>query len=82
MRKQSLLSASALFVGLCCIAATAQADTWQSLVSEPGRRIEINTGGIIREGSKVTVSSKVSLDNPLDDLRSNSKYQVIETTTK
>jgi carbonic anhydrase len=82
MRKKTQLLISAIFVGLFSTAMNVQAETWQSLVNEPGRRIEINTGGVVREGSKVTVSSKVSLDTPLDDLRSNSKYQVIETTTK
>lgn len=68
--------------GLGCFALGAQADAWQTLLSEPGRKIEINTASILREGQKATVSSKVSLDTPLDDLRSNAKYQVIETTTK
>jgi carbonic anhydrase len=82
MLEKPLLRSSFMFGAFCCVAITAQAETWQSLVSEPGRKIEINMDSIVREGTKATVSSKVSLDTPLDDLRSNAKYQVIETTTK
>lgn len=60
----------------------AQADTWQVMLSEPGRKIEINASTIVRQGNKATVSSKVTLETPLDDLRSNTKYQIIETTTR
>ncbi len=61
---------------------TANAANWVNLVTEPGRRVEIDSASVSRSGSKVTVSSRVMLDTPLDDLRSNSKYQIIEASTR
>lgn len=62
--------------------AFVQAAEWKLLGTEPGRRIELDLQSMGRDGTKVTVTSKVSLDAPLVDLRSSTQYQVIETVTR
>lgn len=58
------------------------ANAWQSLAMEPGRRVEYDVNTLIKEGSKATVSTRMLIDVPLEDLRSASKYQIIEATMR
>lgn len=68
----------ALFVG--------QAMAWQTLSTEPGRRVEYDPDSVQKEGgkdgAKVTVNSRVLLEIPLEDLRSGTNYQLIEAVTR
>lgn len=56
--------------------------SWQSLTMEPGRRVEYDLKTLVKEHGKATVNSRMLIDVPLDDLRSASKYQIIETTMR
>lgn len=64
----------------CLLAGHALA--WQTLSSEPGRRVEYDPDSVKKEGTKHTVESRVMLEIPLEDLRSGTSYQLIEATTR
>jgi carbonic anhydrase len=63
------------------LAATA-APTWQTISSEPGKKIELDRTSIKREGNSVQALGRVILDKELVDARSGGAYRVIEATTR
>ena len=62
--------------------AASAAPTWQTISSEPGKRIEIDRTNLKREGSIVQALGRVVLDKELIDGRSGAPYRVIEATTR
>lgn len=62
-------------------AATA-APTWQTISSEPGKRIEIDRANLKREDTSVQALGRVVLDKELIDGKSGAPYRVIEATTR
>jgi carbonic anhydrase len=62
--------------------AALAAPTWQTISSEPGKRIEIDRTNLKREGSVVQALGRVVLDKELIDGRSGAPYRVIEATTR
>ena len=61
------------------IASTAQAaPTWQTISSEPGKRIELDRTTIKREGNTVQAQGRVVLERELSDAKSGAPYRVIE----
>lgn len=72
--RHSLLAA--LIAG---IATTAQAaPTWQTISSEPGKRIELDRTTIKRDGNTVQAQGRVVLEKELSDAKSGAPYRVIE----
>ena len=62
--------------------AASAAPTWQTISSEPGKRIEIDRTNLKREGSIVQALGRVVLDKELIDGRSGAPYRVTEATTR
>ncbi len=63
-------------------AATA-APTWQTISSEPGKRIELDRTSIKREdGNKVQAQARVILEKELIDAKSGGGYRFIEAITR
>ncbi len=62
--------------------AAAAAPTWQTISSEPGKRIEIDRTSLKREGNAVQAQGRVVLEKELSDFRSGSTYRVIEAITR
>ena len=62
--------------------AALAAPTWQTISSEPGKRIEIDRTNLKREGSVVQALGRVVLEKELIDGRSGAPYRVIEATTR
>jgi carbonic anhydrase len=58
------------------------APTWQTISSEPGKRIEIDRTSLKREGNTVQAQGRVVLDKELTDLKSGAPYRVIEAITR
>lgn len=63
-------------------AALLAAPTWQTISSEPGKRIELDRTTIKREGNSVQAQGRVVLDKELVDARSGDSYRVIEAITR
>ena len=63
------------------LSATA-APTWQTISSEPGKRIELDRTSIKREGSVVQAQGRVVLEKELIDGKSGAGYRVIEAITR
>lgn len=61
--------------------ATA-APTWQTISSEPGKRIELDRTSIKRDGNTVQAQGRVVLEKELIDVRSGTGYRVIEAITR
>lgn len=57
------------------------APTWQTISSEPGKRIELDRTSIKREGNTVQAQGRVVLERELNDARSGLPYRVIEAIT-
>ncbi len=74
------LTIAALLATLPWIAAAAP--TWQTISSEPGKRIELDRTSIKREGEVVQAQGRVILDKELIDYRSGAGYRVIEAITR
>jgi len=62
-------------------AATA-APTWQTISSEPGKRIELDRTSIKRDGNVVQAQGRMVLEKELIDVRSGAGYRVIEAITR
>lgn len=62
--------------------AASAAPTWQTISSEPGKRIEIDRANLKREGNTVQAQGRVVLDKELVDGRSGAPYRVIEAITR
>lgn len=76
-----LLSIAVLLIGLPW-AATA-APTWQTILSEPGRKIELDRTSVKREdGGKVEALARVILDRELIDNKTGAGYRFIEALTR
>lgn len=59
------------------------APTWQTISSEPGKRIELDRTSIKRdEGGKVQAQGRVILEKELIDAKSGAGYRVIEAITR
>ena len=72
------VAVSSLLASLPALAAP----TWQSITSEPGKRIELDRTSIKREGATVQATGRVVLEKELPDLQSGGNYRVIEALTK
>ena len=76
-----LLTIAALIAALPWAAAAAP--TWQTISSEPGKRIELDRTSIKREeGGRVQAQGRVILEKELIDSKSGSGYRVIEAVTR
>ncbi|HSG21493.1 MAG TPA: carbonic anhydrase family protein [Azonexus sp.] len=75
------LTIVALLATLQWTAATA-APTWQTISSEPGKRIELDSTSIKREGNSVQAQGRIVLEKELIDIRSGAGYRIIEATTR
>jgi len=76
-----LLTIAALLLSLPW-AATA-APTWQTISSEPGKKIELDRTSIKREdGGKVQALARVILEKELIDGKTGAGYRFIEATTR
>ena len=63
--------------------AASAAPTWQTISSEPGKRIELDRTSIKRDdGGKVQAQGRVILDKELIDGKSGAGYRVIEAITR
>lgn len=58
------------------------APTWQLIVSEPGKRIELDSTSIKRDGNTVQAQGRIVLEKELIDGRSGAGFRVIEAVTK
>lgn len=78
--KMRLLMIASLLVALPFGAAAAPA--WQTISSEPGKRIELNRTSLKRDGNIVEAQGRVVLEKELVDGRSGAPYRVIEAVTR
>ncbi len=63
--------------------AAAAAPTWQTISSEPGKRIELDRTSLKRDDSgKVQAQGRVILERELIDQKSGAGYRVIEAITR
>ncbi len=63
--------------------SASAAPTWQTISSEPGKRIELDRTSIKREdGGKVQAQGRVILEKEIVDAKSGSGYRVIEAITR
>ncbi|MBS1145666.1 MAG: Carbonic anhydrase, eukaryotic [Proteobacteria bacterium] len=62
-------------------AATA-APTWQTISSEPGKRIELDRTSLKRDGTFVQAQGRVVLEKELTDSKTGAPYRVIEAVTR
>ncbi|WP_374277450.1 carbonic anhydrase [Azonexus sp.] len=60
----------------------AAAPTWQTISSEPGKRIELDSTSIKRDGNTVQAQSRVVLEKELSDFKSGLGYRIIEAVTR
>jgi carbonic anhydrase len=74
------LTIAALLLALPLSAIAAP--TWQTISSEPGKRIELDRTSIKRDGNSVQAQGRVILDKELTDARSGGGYRVIEAITR
>ena len=64
-------------------AAGGGASVWRLVASDKGRAIEIDTASIQREkDGQLRVTSRMTLDKELVDIRSGGSYKYIQTTTR
>lgn len=63
--------------------AANAAPTWQTVSSEPGKRIELDRTSIKRgDGDKVQALGRVVLEKELTDPKTSASYRIIEATTR
>jgi carbonic anhydrase len=75
-----LITIAALLATLPFTAAAAP--TWQTISSEPGKRIELDRTSIKRDGNSVQAQGRIVLEKELIDARSGAGYRVIEAITR
>ncbi|AXS81162.1 carbonic anhydrase [Dechloromonas sp. HYN0024] len=75
-----LLMIASLLAALPWTAAAAP--TWQTISSEPGKRIELDRTSLKRDGASVQAQGRVVLERELIDGKSGSGYRVIEAITR
>jgi carbonic anhydrase len=69
--------------GLLADAIAGGASVWRLVASDKGRAIEIDTASIQREkDGQLRVTSRMTLDKELVDIRSGGSYKYIQTTTR
>jgi carbonic anhydrase len=71
-----------LLAALPWVAVATAAPTWQTISSEPGKRIELDRTSIKRDGNQVVAQGRVVLEKELIDTRSGAGYRVIEAITR
>ncbi len=62
--------------------ASMAAPTWQTISSEPGKRIELDRTSIKRDGNMVQAQGRVVLEKEIIDPKSGAGYRVIEAITR
>jgi hypothetical protein len=62
--------------------AAIAAPTWQVISSEPGKRIELDSTSIKREGNSVQAQGRIVLEKELIDIKSGGGYRIIEAITR
>ena len=71
---------------LGAVAPTVVGAAWQTLVSETGRRIEIDRSTIVvgesGAGASATVTSRIVLERPIVDPKASSPYKIIEVVAR
>lgn len=72
----------ATLLGILPWMAAIAAPTWQTISSEPGKRIELDRTSIKREGNTVQAQGRIVLEKELIDVRSGTGYRVIEAITR
>ena len=77
-----LSSIVVLIAALPWVAVATAAPTWQTISSEPGKRIELDRTSIKRDGNQVVAQGRVVLEKELIDARSGAGYRVIEAITR
>lgn len=76
-----LITIAALLISLPWAAAAAP--TWQTISSEPGKKIELDRTSIKREdGGRVQAQARVILEKELIDGKTGAGYRFIEATTR
>jgi len=75
-----LLTVAAILASFSMTAAAAP--TWQTISSEPGKRIELDRTSIKRDGNIVQAQGRMVLEKELLDARSGAGYRVIEAITR
>lgn len=61
------------------IPAAAFAAAWQTVATEPGRRVEVDRERIVAgQDGKSTATGRIILDNPIVDPRTSTAYRIIE----
>lgn len=58
------------------------APTWQVILSDANKRIELDSTSIVRNGEQVDATGRVILTRPLIDQKSNAEYRIIEAATR
>lgn len=59
------------------------APTWQTILSEAGRRIEIDRANMKREeGGRVVVQARLVMERPVNDPASGGSYRIVESLTR
>ncbi|PKO94514.1 MAG: carbonic anhydrase [Betaproteobacteria bacterium HGW-Betaproteobacteria-10] len=76
-----VLTIAALLAILPWSAASA-APTWQTISAEPGKRIELDSTSLKRDGNSVQAQSRIVLERELTDIRSGMGYRIIEALTR
>lgn len=71
-----------LLAALPWVAVATAAPTWQTISSEPGKRIELDRTSIKRDGNQVVAQGRVVLEKELIDARSGAGYRIIEAITR
>ena len=61
---------------------SAAAPVWQTISSEPGKRIELDRTSIKRDGNFVQAQGRVVLEKEIIDPKSGAGYRVIEAITR
>ncbi len=62
--------------------AAQAAPVWQTISAEPGKRIELDSTSIKRDGNSVQAQGRIVLEKELIDNRSGTGYRVIEAITR
>lgn len=78
--KMRHLIIASLLAALPWVASAAP--TWQTISSEPGKRIEIDRTSLKRDGNTVQAQGRVVLEKELTDAKSGAGYRVIEAITR
>lgn len=68
---------------LLAIVVTPASGAWQTVSSEPGKRVEIDRGSIRKdEGGKTLALGRVVLDKPIIDAKTASNYRIVQALNR